>query len=184
VGALAPDAVLVAAGACPIIPDLPGVNGSHVYTVDQVLRGEAGLAGKKVAVIGSGLTGLETAELLQQDGNETLIVEMLDSVAPGAYMQNVLDVQSRLPEEKTEYLLSHRLTAIQEGAIELKHMKTGETVVCPVDAVVLSVGYKPDAQLTESFQGLAPVVQCIGDAVEVKNIGRAVRSGHEAGYFI
>lgn len=184
VKALHPDVVLVATGAKPIVPNIPGVKGDHVFSVEQVLRDETGLENKTVAVIGSGLTGLETAELLQQKGNRTLIVEMLDTIAPGAYVQNVLDVQSRLAKDKTEYLTAHQLVAISDQAIELKNLKSSEVSSHPVDAVVLSVGYRPDQALLDSFEGTAPVVLPIGDAEKVKNIGIATRSGYKAAYNI
>jgi pyruvate/2-oxoglutarate dehydrogenase complex dihydrolipoamide dehydrogenase (E3) component len=175
---------MIATGAKPIIPNLPGVDANHVYSVEQVLKGEIDLKNSTVAVIGSGLTGLETAELLQVDGNKTLIVEMQDAIAPSAYMQNVLDVRSRLAEDKTEYLTSHQLIAIDEKNIKLKQTKTEEEVIKPVDAVVLSIGYKPNELLIDSFNDAAPVVKVIGDAKEVKNIGKAIRSGYQAAYSI
>ena len=159
-----PDAVLIAVGAKPIIPNIPGVDSGNVYSVEQVLSGEVSIENKTIAVIGSGLTGLEVAELLQLSGNKTIVVEMLDTIAPGAYMQNVMDVKSRLAEDKTEYLTSHKLIAIKDGAIELKNTKTEDISTRPVDAVVLSVGYRPDQAFIDSFKDTAPVVYTIGDA--------------------
>ena len=46
------------------MPDIPGVKKDNVCTVKEVLEGTVALTGKTVAVIGSGLTGLETAEKL------------------------------------------------------------------------------------------------------------------------
>ena len=179
-----PDVVLLAIGAKPISLDIPGATGPNVYSVEQVLSGQTDLKDKTVAVIGSGLTGLETAELLQVDGNKTLIVEMLDEIAPGAYMQNLMDVTSRLAEDKTEYLTSHKLTKIDNDTIEMENVKSGETVTRKVDAVVLSVGYKPDNELLDSFSDTASLVKVIGDAEDVQNIGMAVRSGYATAYEI
>jgi 2,4-dienoyl-CoA reductase-like NADH-dependent reductase (Old Yellow Enzyme family)/NADPH-dependent 2,4-dienoyl-CoA reductase/sulfur reductase-like enzyme len=179
-----PDAVLIAVGAKPIIPNIPGVDSGNVYSVEQVLSGEVSIENKTIAVIGSGLTGLEVAELLQLSGNKTIVVEMLDTIAPGAYMQNVMDVKSRLAEDKTEYLTSHKLIAIKDGAIELKNTKTEDISTRPVDAVVLSVGYRPDQAFIDSFKDTAPVVYTIGDADKVSNIGMATRSGFQTAYKI
>lgn len=179
-----PDVVLLAVGAKPITLNIPGETGPNVYSVEQVLSGDANLKDKTVAVIGSGLTGLEIAELLQVEGNKTLIVEMLEGIAPDAYIQNLLDVTSRLAEDKTEYLTSHKLIRIEDDAIEMEDIKNGKTVKRKVDAVVLSVGYKPDKALLDSFSDTAPVVKVIGDAVDVKNIGMAVRSGYTTAYEI
>lgn len=184
VKALKPDVVLLALGAKPITLDIPGADRPHVYSVEDILSGSVDLKDKTVAVVGSGLTGLETAELLQVEGNKTLIVEMLEEIAPGSYVQNLMDVTSRLSEEKTEYLTSHKLTRIEDGSIEMENVKSGESVKREVDAVVLSVGYQPDQALIDSFAGTAPVVKTIGDAVDVSNIGMAVRSGYSTAYEI
>ncbi len=53
-----------------------------------------------------------------------------------------------------------------------------------VDAVVLSVGYRADQTLVDSFADVAPIVRTVGDARAVSNIGMAVRSGYEAAYGI
>ena len=137
---------------------------------------------KTIAVIGSGLTGLEVAELLQLSGNKTIVVEMLDTIAPGAYLQNVMDVKSRLAEDKTEYLTSHKLIAIKDGAIELKNTKTEDISTRPVDVVYL-VGYQLDQAFIDSFKDTAPVVYT-GDADKVSNIGMATRSGFQTAYKI
>jgi thioredoxin reductase len=99
-------------------------------------------------------------------------------------MQNLIDVQSRLAEDNTEYMTSHQLIEILDNEIKMKNTKTGETVTRRVDAVVMSVGYEPDKTSIESFSGIAPVVLPIGDAKEVKNIGMATRSGYAAAYDI
>ena len=184
VKAMNPDIVLLGVGAKPITLNIPGETGPNVYSVEQVLKGEADLKDKTVAVVGSGLTGLEVAEMLQVDGNKTLIVEMLDEIAPGAYVQNLMDVLSRLAEDKTEYLTSHKLIEIDDDTIIMENLKSGEKVKRKVDAVVLAVGYKPDKEYLDSFSDTASVVKVIGDAHEVQNIGMAVRSGHAAAYEI
>ncbi len=184
VKAMNPDAVLVAVGAKPIVPKIPGVDGKNVYSVEQILSGEADLKNKTIAVVGSGLTGLETAELLQESGNKTIIVEMLEELAPGAYAQNLLDVTSRLGKDKTEYLTSHKLVGIEDKSIMMENVKTKDTVEREVDAVVLSVGYRADQALLDSFADVAPFVRTVGDARAVSNIGMAVRSGYEVAYGI
>ena len=184
VKAMNPDIVLLGVGAKPITLNIPGETGPNVYSVEQVLKGEADLKDKTVAVVGSGLTGLEVAEMLPVDGNKTLIVEMLDEIAPGAYVQNLMDVLSRLAEDKTEYLTSHKLIEIDDDTIIMENLKSGEKVKRKVDAVVLAVGYKPDKEYLDSFSDTASVVKVIGDAHEVQNIGMAVRSGHAAAYEI
>ncbi|MCK7477480.1 MAG: NAD(P)/FAD-dependent oxidoreductase [Candidatus Moduliflexus flocculans] len=60
----------MAAGGNAITPPIEGVKQPHVCTVTEILNGTVNLKGKRVAVIGSGMTGLETAEKLAEDGNQ------------------------------------------------------------------------------------------------------------------
>lgn len=77
-----PDVVILATGATPFIPNLPGfeLNKGNVLTAKQVLTD--GLPRKgKVIIIGSGLVGCETALYLAQQGNEVTVVEELNKAA-------------------------------------------------------------------------------------------------------
>ena len=56
-----PDVLVVALGAEPSLPDLPGIHGPNVVLAEAVLKGEAAVSGS-VLVIGGGLVGCETAE--------------------------------------------------------------------------------------------------------------------------
>ncbi|GAJ13208.1 unnamed protein product, partial [marine sediment metagenome] len=74
-----PDAVIVATGAVPIIPDIPGIDGKNVATAIDVLIWNKEM-GQSVVIIGGGLIGCETAEFLSQKGKQVAIVEMLPCV--------------------------------------------------------------------------------------------------------
>ena len=62
-----PDVVILASGSSPIIPDWPGVDGPNVVTAWDVLTDKADL-GKRVAVIGGGAVGVETAIFIAEKG--------------------------------------------------------------------------------------------------------------------
>lgn len=177
-----PDAVLLATGSTSICPSLiPGIKGKNVYFVEDVLSGRAALAGKKVAVIGAGLTGLETAEYLGAAGNQVSIVDLLDKAAPGANHTNVADVCSRLQAQGAQFLLGHSLKAIKGDGVLLEKVGGQEEVYLIVDAVVLSLGYRPDQTLVEPLQSKGVPVQVIGSAIKDGTIAPAVRTGFEAG---
>jgi len=63
---LNPYAVFVAQGAEANIPNILGVKQDHVCSIEDILSGKVVLNGKKTIVVGSGLTGLETAEYLAE----------------------------------------------------------------------------------------------------------------------
>ena len=181
IASMKPDAVIVATGSQSIVPGkIPGVHGGNVFTVEQVLTGERDLAGRKIAMIGAGLTGLEAAEYLAARKAQVTIVDMLAAPAPTANQTNVLDVCGRLKQFDAQYLLGHALKEIRPDGVVLERLADHADVSVAADAVVLSLGYRPDHALADELQkrGIETVV--VGSAVKDGNIAPATRSGYEA----
>ena len=174
-----PYAVICATGANAIKPRaIEGTDKDFVYTTTEILNGSVQLKNKKVAVIGSGMTGLETAEMLTTTDNKVIVVEMADEVAPGVWMQHPNDVLPRLNEKGTMLYLSKKLLAIREGEIIVEDTKTKRTSKLDADAVVLALGARPENSLYESIKTL-PNVYAIGDAGKVGRIADATMSAYK-----
>ena len=78
-----PDALIVAIGSQPIVPDIPGVSGSNVmHALDVYWEPEK--IGEKVVMIGGGLVGCETGLHLSAQGRSVTIVEMMERLAVDA----------------------------------------------------------------------------------------------------
>ena len=181
VAELKPDAVIVGTGSRSVIPaKIPGSTGPNVYTVEQVLGGGADLSGKAVTVIGAGITGIETAEYLAARKARVTIVDLLDKVAPNANHTNVGDICGRLAQYGTEYRLGHALREIRPDAVVLEKQSDHSEVTVPADAVVLSLGYRPDNALAEELKALGLQVVTVGSAVKDGTIAPATRTGYEA----
>lgn len=180
--ALNPYAVVVATGSKPIIPNkIPGIHGKNVCTVGDVLSGRFIPENKNVCVIGSGMTGLETAELLQTHGNHITIVEMADTVAPGAYMGNVADVMQRLQATGTNILLQHKLVAVSDNSITLKTPEGAQNHI-QTDCVILSLGVISENALFHTLSAKFSNVQKLGDANQIGRIANAVQDGMRFAY--
>ena len=173
-----PCAVFLAAGANEIVPKIPGVKGENVHTVEEVLGGAVDLSGKAVAVIGAGLTGLETAEYLCAQNCRVSIVEMASEAAPGAYHQHRDDILPKL--KQAAFYLGHRLEAIRADGIDILEIKTGGSKTVPVSNVVLSVGLRPNNALAGALQASGVPVIAVGDAQAPGRIAHAVHSAYAA----
>lgn len=177
-----PDGVIIATGSVSVVPSkIPGIHNENVYTVEEVLSGKANLKEKRVVVIGAGLTGLETAEYLGDLGNKVTIVDMLGEVAPGCNHTNVADVCTRLKKYGTEFLLGHALKEVQANGVVLERTEDHLEVDVFAQAVVLSLGFCPDASMAELLKEKNIELKVVGSAVKDGTIAPAVRTGYEAG---
>ena len=179
--ALEPYAVLVATGGEAIRPrSIPGVSGPNVFTTTELLSGATKLKGKKVALVGSGMTGLETAELLVEGGNSVTVVEMASSLAPGAWFQHRDDALPRLRSAGTDFLLGRKLVAVEGEGILVEEVAGGRRSKLACDAVVLSLGVRPENALYKELAGLLPRVYALGDAVSPGRIADATAAAYRA----
>ena len=178
-----PYAVILATGAVPVKPrSIPGVELENAVTFEDVLCDRKPLYGKNVTVIGSGATGLETAEFLCERGNQVTIVEMLGKIGEGVYVQTYLDCMDRLSKYDITYKPATKLQEIKKGCAVLQDEKSGNTEEYPADYVVLAMGVHPENPLEEACKNLCGHVSVIGDAKQVGRIETAVRAGVEAAY--
>ena len=174
---LDPYAVIVATGAEPIRPaSIIGSNLPHVFTPPVIIHRETVLENKKVIVAGSGMTGLETAEILNETGNEVTVIEMADEIAPGTWFQLLDDELERLVPAGTRFMTSCELIRIEKDSVTVLDRKEGKVRVIPADAVVLSLGVRGDGKLANELSGEFERVFTIGDAVSSGTIADAVKS--------
>ena len=166
-------------GALPFRPDaIPGVHLPHVFTAPEIIHREHVARDQKVVVVGSGMTGLETAEILNETGNEVTILEMADEIAPGTWFQLLDDEMERLTPFGTRFVTSHQLLEIRENELLARNVKTGEVLHLPADCVVLSLGVRPSSALAQELAKSLPRVYAVGDAVKSGTIADAVKSAN------
>ena len=180
---LDPCGVFVACGAEPLVPPIPGINEDSVCTAEEVLLGREKLQGR-VVVVGSGMTGLETAEMLAMDGCTVTIVEMLDEVGAGVYPAVVQDVMGRISQHDAVILTGHRLEKVTPAGVELTRLSDGEKVAVNADRVVLA---RQAVWPERMFSLLAGFVEA-GESFETcvvreiaEEIGLSVRDVHYLG---
>ena len=178
--AMEPYAVFSAVGGTNIIPPLPGIQGENVCTVTDILRKKVTVKEKNVVMVGSGMTGLETAEFLAEQKNKVTVIEMLPNIGPGMYTPNLIDIVTRLKKYGVTLIPSCKLCEVTKAGVKAENMKDHTAVEIPADQIVLSLGVKNDPTFSRVLRENFERVCILGDASKVGRIAQAVQAGYEA----
>lgn len=168
-----PDAVIVAAGAEPILPNVEGLE--YTVTADEVLRRQGKLKGR-AAIIGGGLVGCETAHVLAGQGCEVLIIEMQDDVLKDASYVTRHSQLHTLAAARADIRVNTRLTKVEKDGIYVDCNGKEEKIAA--DYVILAVGYRNRSDLYEELQDIVEEVYQIGDYKQIRKISSAVYEGY------
>lgn len=146
------DKLILATGAAALRPGtVAGSDSPNVFTVKTVTdvvnlsRRLTETGAKRVAVVGGGFIGLETAENLQNAGYSVLLIEGTNQVMAPLDFDMAQILHKELLDHGVELLLSTTVSAIRDREIELLH--NGETRTERVDAAVLAIGVAPETRL-------------------------------------
>jgi len=148
------DKLLLATGASPFVPPIPGRELNNIFTLHGVQDAEgirnalADTKARDVVIVGGGLIGVELTEALTQKGCRVTIVEMLPQTL------RILDWEmAKLVERHME---SHGVKVLT-GTTVRSFSGNGkvETVVTdkgslPADMVILAIGVRPNVKLAEA----------------------------------
>ncbi len=176
-----PYAVIDATGATPFIPSIFKKEG-FVSDPAAILSHKVVLQDKNIVIVGSGLTGLETALMLLQNNNRITFVEMEDKIAKSAYWVTVNDVKKYLDTFDVVYLTNTKLNTIEDGYVTLKDVRHQDQVfTLPADHVILSLGFKAQSPLKPELKNHFERVYVIGDSEKSGRIKEAVHAGYQLG---
>lgn len=174
------DLVVLATGATPLIPQLPGIKLDHVVTAFDILTGQAE-AGHKVVVIGGGSTGCETAEFLFEKGEEVTVVEMLPELASDMGFRDRVRLLSRITNLPINFLTNVKCSGIQKGEVMVVTQQ-GEERFIDADTVVLAVGVQPNNSLFPLLEAEGFKTYLVGNCSEGARIADAIGDGFRLGY--
>lgn len=168
-----PDSIIIATGANPVTPRIPGTELLHVVQANDVLLGKV-LLGKNVIVIGGGLVGAETANYAAILGRNVTIVEMLDDIAKGEADSPRKYLLKSLKENRVSILTRAVVKEIKENSVIVEN---GELQEIEADNVILAVGSKPEVNLKNKLEEDGFNVLTIGDAAGVRLVIDAISEG-------
>lgn len=147
------DRLVIATGARPIRPDLPGIDAPGVYGVQtlddgaELIDGLEQAAGKQAVVIGAGYIGVEMAEALIQHGFEVTVinrgVEPMSTLDPdmGALIRTAMN------DMGVRIVGGAEVTEIGTDSTGRAQSVITTDAEYPADIVVLGIGVLPETRL-------------------------------------
>lgn len=174
-----PDAVIIAAGATPIVPNLPGSEKNHVIESCDLLTNRLE-TGTKVVVLGGGAVGIETALMLDKQGKDVTVVEMLDKVLAKAKESpnQRFAVMAEIEKSNIKVMTGTTLTRVDKNKVLVTASSGGSEEEIPCDTLVIAVGFKTDNSLRDMLGDKIKKVYVIGDNRNPAKVKDAVHDGY------
>ncbi len=158
------DVVIAAVGATWGRPDVPGIDGRQVLTVDQLgtwlIDGEP-LPGSSVVVLGGGRAAMGLADRASEQGHSVTVVEDSAVFAPQLGLPGrwrlIHDIESR----GVRLIANSHPVAVRAGEVDIDILGRVETIPADVVLVASSITARPDA--VESLAAAGVPVHAVGD---------------------
>ena len=138
--------IIVATGARPLVPPIPGLNQIDYLTSDTIwtLRELP----KRLLVVGGGPIGCELAQAFSNLGAQVTQVDMADRIMPREDPEVSALVMQQFEEQGIDLLVDHRLTKFEvvDGVNTMEGEHKGSVVRVEFDKVLLAIGRKPNVE--------------------------------------
>jgi NADPH-dependent 2,4-dienoyl-CoA reductase/sulfur reductase-like enzyme/rhodanese-related sulfurtransferase len=144
------DKLILAPGASPLRPPLPGIDSPLVHTLrnldDMDRIKQAAVAARRIAIVGAGFIGLEMAEQLHALGKQVSIVELQPQVLPQLDPEMTRPIEKELRRQGVELTLGDGIESFSPAGQGLTlRLTSGATL--DSDLVILSIGVRPESTL-------------------------------------
>jgi NADPH-dependent 2,4-dienoyl-CoA reductase/sulfur reductase-like enzyme/rhodanese-related sulfurtransferase len=185
------DKLILAPGAAPLLPDLPGVDLPGVFTLRNLqdtdrIQEALDKGVRRAVILGGGFIGLELAENLVRRGIVTTMVERGGQVLKPLDAEMTTPVVQQLRQHGVEVLLGQTAEAIEPGKGTVPsglcvRLQSGRQLAAPL--VLVGIGVRPESRLAveagletgpggrirvnEQLQTSDPDIYAVGDAIEV-----------------
>jgi 2,4-dienoyl-CoA reductase (NADPH2) len=202
-----PDFIILATGAVPVKPPIPGAELPHVAQAWDVLLDRV-ITGRRVAIVGGGAVGVETALYLAEKGTlsgeavkfllvnraedpkdlyelatrgtkSIVVIEMIDKIGKDIGRSTRWGMLQDLSRLGIKTRTSTKALEITPSGIRIE--KEGAVEEVPADTVVLAIGSQPQNPLEEKFKQMGVPCRVVGDAGRIGWAFDAIHQGFEAG---
>lgn len=192
----APDAVVVATGATPLIPTfIKGVGDYPIITTHDILSRKVTIPKGTVCILGGGEVACETAEMLMADARpnsfattgsigdvEVTLVEMQPQLMTGVCLPNRNIALASLRREGVKSYINSKVLEVTEHEVKIQHKDGTEEWLKGFDYIVLGLGSRKYDPLSEELKAFVPEVHVIGDAIKPGQSSDAMHQGFHVGY--
>ncbi|MBA7481383.1 NADH oxidase [subsurface metagenome] len=172
--AMKPQVVIVATGAMPLVPKIPGVSKKNVVLAWDVLSSRREV-GDRVVVAGGGMVGCEVAELLVSKGKKVTILEMLPDIACDVEPYARIFLMERFDKYGIKILIKAKLEEITDNGVIYSENSAKKTI--EADTVVLALGAVLNRDLAVAMEGKVPEVHSVGDCAKPGKLLEAIHAG-------
>ena len=174
------DAVIIATGAVPTVPDVPGAGKKHVMWAPEAEMDKS-FSGRNIAIIGAGSVGLEAAIDFAAQGRSVAVFARPDEQRNFSKLWNSAGPSAKellavIERENVPVYYSCALAEVLDDGIVVKNLVTGENESYAADSVLLASGMTPTRETADALRHCAPETEIfvIGDAVRAATISEAV----------
>lgn len=148
------DTLVLATGATPLLPDLPGIDHPRIRTLRNIPDMDAiiSILESSVAsavVVGGGYIGLEMVEALVHRGVAVTLVEAADQVMTSLDREMARQLEDHLTSHGVEVLLATRAVGFADAGGGSVRVDLGEESLT-ADLVVLAIGVAPTSEIARS----------------------------------
>jgi len=178
VAEMKPEVVIVAIGAVPLIPNIPGIDNPKVVTALDVLAGKV-MVGDKVVILGGGRIGPETADFLGHQGKQITIIEMRPEIGLDLAMGVTPFLMARLIKYGVRQVTSARVVEITDDGVTYVTGEGRRETLSGMDSIILALGAKSMNELGKQLTDRVAELYVIGDAKEPRLAFHAVAEGAE-----
>ncbi|WP_160034512.1 NAD(P)/FAD-dependent oxidoreductase [Paenibacillus sp. An7] len=174
------DHIFIGAGAVPITPPIPGIDGEHVIEAIEAHLHKERVLGENIVITGGGLTGCDLGLELAMEGKKVTIVEMRPEAGQDVMYINKAALMPMLESYGVTILAGHKVLSFEESGLHAEK-SDGSKVYIQADTIINAFGMKKNTTIAELIRNrYSHKTNLIGDCVKIGKVGTAVRSGFYA----
>ena len=192
------DAVVIAVGGSPVLPDVAGIDGKNVIKTSdlygtlrfflrlfgpRLLRSLTKFwmpVGRNVVIIGAAIQGCQLGEFLVKRGRTVTIVDTGQKVGDGLVPDRKVRLLYWFDKKGVEVLSGVKLVKIDKQGLTVQ-TKAGQTRLLKADNVIPVLPFAPNTLLLDDIKGMVPETYAIGDCDSPATIPEAMSAGWTVG---